>query len=202
MKQTESEVFLVSMTDSPLKAIADAARTCYQSEEVEGGKTADMMVDKLNSSGHHAMLEFADATFQITTDIGISREIRTHRIASHAQESTRWCNYSGEKFGGELTFIKPPGMSQAQYAVWHKAVSEAEWSYLHMLDIGCKPQIARSVLPLSLKCQAVMKANFREWMHFIKLRDSFEAHPDIQDIARKISTLLNTHAPQLFESFE
>lgn len=202
MKTTEQSTTLITITTSPLKNIELPARNCYQSEGAITITSAGRMVRKLKDNQHHPMLEFADATFQFITDIGISREIRTHRIASHAQESTRWCNYSAGRFDSQMTFIVPPNMSSIQYGLWHSAVSHAEEAYFKLLDVGAKPQIARSVIPLSLKCSCFMKANLREWMHFIKLRDSFEAHPQIQSLARDVSTILNRHVPQLFESFD
>lgn len=202
MKTTEQSTTLVTITSEPLWNIELPARNCYQSMGEITDCSAAKMVQKLKDNGHHAMLEFADATFQFITDIGISREIRTHRIASHAQESTRWCNYSAGRFDSQLTFIVPPDMTNNQYAIWHSAVTQAEALYFKLLAYDAKPQIARSVLPLSLKCSCYMKANLREWMHFTKLRSAKDAHPQIQSLARDVSTILNKHVPQLFESFD
>ena len=93
-----------------LKTIERVARTCYKSEEriSEDDSSARILVGNLIKRGHLAMVEHAPTiTVRFTVDRGVSHEIVRHRIASFAQESTRYCNYSDDKFGDELTFIKP-----------------------------------------------------------------------------------------------
>ena len=83
-----------------------------------------------------------------------------------------------------------------------KACSEAEENYFTLLDIGCSPQEARSVLPNSLKTEVVMTANLREWRHFIKLRTALAAHPDMRRVARMLYDLLSVKYPVFFEDIE
>jgi thymidylate synthase (FAD) len=138
--------------------------------------------------GHESVIEHASAGFLIVTDRGVTHEIVRHRLASYSQESTRYCNYNKEQFGGEITVIQPPGLdscNQARYA-WEESVKTAEWSYNMMVGKGIKPEIARSVLPNSLKSEIGMTANFREWRHFLRLRTSPAAHPQMREIAEMI----------------
>jgi thymidylate synthase (FAD) len=191
-------VELLWITQDPEQQIEAAGRTCYKSEDKITPKSAGKFVDVLRKSGHHAMLEHAAASFRIITDRGITHEIVRHRLASYAQESTRYCNYSKDKFDNECSFIQPPGLTYTQTSNWRLCCELAERGYFQMLEDGCTPQIARSVLPNCLKTEIVMMANLREWRHFIKLRGSAAAHPQIRPIAYGIWDILKDHAPNIF----
>ena len=112
-----------------------------------------------------------------------------HRMASYCQESTRYCNYGKGKFGEEITVIKPCFWDEntlgekVKMDCWRIAMRDAEDAYFALLDEGCTPQEARSVLPNSLKTEVVMTANIREWRHFLKLRCSPAAHPQMREVA-------------------
>lgn len=194
MRIVEPSVQLLWSTHAPTLQVELAARTCYKSEDKLG--TTDL-VSRLISSGHHAMIEHASASIKIVTDRGITHEIVRHRIASYAQESTRYCNYSQDKFGREVAFIQPPGLDDRQHGQWQSACLDAERYYFQMLDMGCSPQIARSVLPNCTKTEIVMTCNFREWRHFILLRSSKAAHPQIRPIAAAVWKVLYELAPEL-----
>ena len=175
-----------------------AGRTCYKSEDKINNESSGKFAEQMRKRGHHAMLEHAVASFRIITDRGISHEIVRHRLASYAQESTRYCNYSGDKFGKECTFIQPLGIYGFVLSQWLQACQESENRYFRMIELGASPQIARSVLPNSLKTEIVMTANLREWRHFIKLRSSKAAHPQIIPIAMDIRAALMREAPSVF----
>ncbi len=198
MKIVKPSVELLWITPEAEKQIETAGRTCYKSEDKITADSAFKFVEQMRKSGHHAMIEHAVASFRIVTDRGITHEIVRHRLASYAQESTRYCNYSGEKFGKECSFICPPGLDSEQLGFWKSACRASEESYFLMLEAGCSPQIARSVLSNCLKTEIVMMANLREWRHFIKLRASSAAHPQIRPIARDILWHLMQHAPSVF----
>jgi thymidylate synthase (FAD) len=213
MKIEMPSVELLWITPEAEAQIEVAGRTCYKSEDKITEDSARAFAEKMRASGHHAMIEHAVASFRIVTDRGITHEIVRHRLASYAQESTRYCNYSGEKFGKECSFIEPPGLSDDKTRVesgvwissrqaWTDACTYAEQAYFDMLANGCSPQIARSVLPNCLKTEIVMMANFREWRHFIKLRGSAAAHPQIRPIAAAVWAEVMKHAPSVFEDLE
>lgn len=201
MKIIKPSVDLLWITSNPEIMIEAAGRTCYKSEKNTNEFSAAEFVGKMKNSGHHAMIEHASASFRIVTDRGISHEIVRHRLASYAQESTRYCNYSKDKFYNECSFIEPPNLTEDQIGLWIVACQKAEQFYFDLLTMGCKPQIARSVLPNCLKTEIVMTANFREWMHFISLRSSKAAHPQIRPIAIWISNILNMYSPNLFKGY-
>ncbi len=199
MKIVKPSVELLWITKDPEQQIEVAGRNCYKSEDKITKESAGKFVGMLRKSGHHAMIEHAVASFRIITDRGITHEIVRHRLASYAQESTRYCNYTKDKFGNECSFIQPPDMNFVQTTDWRYACENAEHSYFKMLENGCTPQIARSVLPNCLKTEIIMMANLREWRHFIKLRGSQAAHPQIRPVAYGVWSILMIHAPNVFE---
>jgi len=198
MKIVEPRVDLLWITPEPYKHIEISGRTCYKSEDKITDDSAIKFCDMIKQRGHESVVEHAVASFRIICDRGVSHEIVRHRIASYSQESTRYCNYSKDKFNGQIQVIQPPGMTDEQILEWREAMVLAEKQYLTMLEKGCSPQIARSVLPNSLKTEIVMTANFREWMHFIKLRTSPAAHPQIRPIAEEIRQHLAEYCPTIF----
>ena len=205
MKIVEQSVVMLWHTPYPEAFIEEAGRTCYKSEDRITDRSAGAFVTRLVLSGHHAMLEHANATFRIVTDRGISHEIVRHRLASYAQESTRYCNYSKDKFGKEITVIKPMAFEFVDVrcqAIWRSAVEQSERAYFALLEFGVTPEIARSVLPTCLKTELVMTANLREWRHFITLRGSKAAHPQIRKIAGMLYEHLIVIAPNVFGDLE
>ena len=199
MKIQKSSVELLWITPDPEKQIEKAGRTCYKSEDKISNDSARKFAQKMRELGHHAMIEHAVASFRIITDRGISHEIVRHRLASYAQESTRYCNYASDRFRNECTFIEPPLQTEEQKKQWKEACLYAEKSYFTLLKSGCTPQIARSVLPNSLKTEIVMMANLREWRHFISIRGTKHAHPQIRPIAYNIWQILVAYAPGVFD---
>ena len=108
------------------------ARTCYKSEDKICEGSADKLITNLITRGHEAMLEHACVTVKVITDRGVTHEIVRHRIASYAQESTRYCNYGNDKFGGGITVIKPVFWKETEecYDHWLVAMHHAENQYL------------------------------------------------------------------------
>lgn len=193
-------VELWSITPNAEELLERCGRVCWKSEDVIGPGTAARFIKMIKSKKHASVLEHATATFSIRTDRGISHEIVRHRIASYSQESTRYCNYG--KKTGEIFVIRPSEMSDFQAEVWWDAMQNAERCYLELLAMGCKPQIARSVLPTCTKTDIIVTMNFRSWMHFIDLRSAPSAHPDIIPIAKAIQAILLEKAGAVFSPVE
>lgn len=178
------------------------ARVCYKSEDKIADGTAEKMVRSLIERGHEAMLEHFSLSVKFTVDRGVSHEIVRHRLASFAQESTRYCNYGTR--GGEIKVIRPLYLSEdgEDYNLWRKSCEVAEQQYLAMLACGCAPQEARAVLPNSLKTEIVMTANLREWRHFLKLRavgTTGKPHPQMQEVAIPLLKELQATIPIVFD---
>lgn len=184
--------------------IEKAGRTCYKSEDKITPESAKKFVRQIVKNGHEAMLEHASLTVRFTVDRGVSHELVRHRLASFAQESTRYCNYGTDKFGNELTFIKPCFWNEnsPEYAAWKWTCEVAEESYLRLLANGATPEQARCVLPNSLKTEVVMTANMREWRHFLKLRaigTTGAPHPQMKEVAMPLLHELQVRLPELFD---
>ena len=111
-------------------------RTCYKSENKITEDSAPKFVRMLRDRGHHAMLEHAVASARIVADRGVSHELVRHRLASFAQESTRYCNYSKGKFDGEITVISYPWKKDTSLAKHEKAIKTLEEIYLELEDIN------------------------------------------------------------------
>ena len=201
MKIIEPSVTLLHVTPNAEKVIELAGRLCYKSEDRITEDSHVAFIQMLKGNNHNSVLEHASAGFHIVTERGISHEIVRHRIASYSQESTRYANYSKDKFGGEIAVVMPSQLSGGSAAVWHSAMERAEASYMALLADGNKAQTARAVLPTCLKTELVMSANFREWIHFLKLRLSTAAHPDMRVIARLLRDELVKIAPTVFADF-
>jgi len=140
-------------------------------------------------------------TAKFVTDRGISHEIVRHRIASYSQESTRYCNYSKEGFGGSVTFVQPSFAVEGTegFDRWKKSCEESEKAYFDLLNFGWKPEQARNVLSHSIKTEVVVTMNIRQWRHFIKLRTDKTAHPQIREVATMLQEQLRREVPIIFD---
>lgn len=148
-------------------------------------------------------------TVRFVCDRGVSHEFVRHRVFSFAQESTRYCNYSKDKFGKECTFIIPSwlGLSKGSYTYdypsgftkdgnkWNSEIefnpfllslARSEATYLELIEQGWTPQQARAVLPNSLKTELVMTGFASDWEHFFELRDAGSAHPQARELAHPL----------------
>lgn len=184
-----------------LKHIEKCGRVCYKSEDKIKEESADKFVAGIIKRGHEAVLEHKSFTVKFTCDRGVSHEIVRHRLAAYCQESTRYCNYSGDKFGNEITVIKPCYLDETSpnYMLWEMSCAESEKRYFELLFEGCTPQEARAVLPNSLKTEVVMTANLREWRHFFKLRCSKAAHPQMREVACMLLEMCKKEIPVIFD---
>ena len=162
-----------------LKRIERAGRVCYKSEDKITDTSYVDMIKRLVKSGHHSVLEHGIISVKFITDRGILAELTRHRIANFSAESTRFCNYSKDKFGNEITFIQPDFKlsPQDEYLLF-----QIEKHYLNRLADGLSPQQARYFLPNGLKTEIVMTCNLREWRHIFLLRTSPKAHPQMREL--------------------
>ena len=184
-----------------LKRLEQCGRVCYKSEDNITEGSAEKFVAGIIKRGHEAVLEHCSFTVKFICDRGVSHEIVRHRLAAYCQESTRYCNYSKGVFGGEITVIQPCYLADcgAGYQMWKEACEVAETAYFNMLNFGCSPQEARAVLPNSLKTEVVMTANIREWRHFLNLRCSPAAHPQMREVALILLEKVHTLIPVCFD---
>ena len=204
-----------------LEILERAGRTCYKTD-CKGAP--DEFVRKILGRQHESVIEHVSASMRFVTDRGVTHEMVRHRLASYSQESTRYCNYTKDKFGKEITVILPvefrsfylyenetgasvllnsdlAGPERGMYRWWLDAMQEAEINYSAMIQHGATAQLARSVLPNSLKTEIVMSCNLREWRHFFKMRTAQGAHPQMRDLAIKALWMFQEAVPVLFEEY-
>ncbi len=182
-----------------LSTIESAGRTCYKSEDKICDGSAEPFIEKIKNFKHESVLEHGIISVRIVCDRGVSHEMVRHRLAAFSQESTRYCNYSKGKYGGEITVVEPQTkLNERQRATWHAAMQMAEAAYLKMVEAGCSAQQARSVLPNSLKTEMVMSANPREWRHIFNVRTHRDAHPDMVATLRPVLREFRARWPVLF----
>lgn len=126
-------------------------------------------------------------TVKFICDRGVSHEFVRHRVMSFAQESTRYCNYSKDKFNNECIFIQPPWLDDIETNLDFKdSLEHSEAAYFALIKRGWKPQQARNVLPNALKTELVMTGFASDWEHFFKLRDAGSAHPQAYELAHPL----------------
>jgi thymidylate synthase (FAD) len=165
------------------KLIEQAGRTAYKSEDKITDTSYDPFIRGIIRRGHGAVIEFGTMMVKFITNRGVTHELVRHRLCSFLQESTRYCNYSRDGFGGEITVVEPStwdSWTESMRLDWKDAIRVSETRYLNMLRIGLSPQQARGVLPNDLKTEICVRANFREWRHIFRLRCAPSAHPDIR----------------------
>ena len=198
-----------------LKKLESIGRVCYKSENNITEDSAERFVKNIMNRNHESVLEHVSISVRVICDRGVSHEIVRHRIASYSQESSRYCNYSNDKFGNELTFIKPCFWENKydteecemsigfrcrnEYEQWLKCMASIEQCYFAMLEHGATPEQARSILPNSLKTEIVMTMNLREWRHFFLLRCDKAAHPQMRQVANLILNLFKANIPIIFD---
>ena len=201
-----------------LRHIEKIGRVCYKSEGkiTEDGESAKKFVKMLIDRGHEAMIEHSSMSVKFVVDRGVSHELVRHRIASFAQESTRYVNYSLDKFGNEINVIDIFGGIKLDNKMknidaqtinfiineWYQAMGDAEKHYMKMMELGATPQIARSVLPNSTKTEITITANYREWRNFFKLRVPSTAHPQMREVTIPLLKELKTRLPIIFDDIE
>lgn len=211
-----------------LKLIEECARTSYRSEDriTEDGESAKKMVKKLIDNGHESCLEHSSMSVIFVCDRAIANELERHRLASFTQESTRYVNVKAEKLGadGEMQVILPKDLQKGyelyaklnsdsgelfdvesdvyeyyQYLDFKDSVEYAEAQYDRLILSKVPPEIARSVLPLSLATKVAMTANYREWRHIFKLRCEEHAHPDMRDLMIPLLHKVKQRIPVVFD---
>ena len=161
---------------------------------LKGGKWSIRQISTNELVSTYQRLVHEDISVKFICDRGVTHEIVRHRPASFCQESTRYCNYSNGKFGGEITVIKPCFFKEnsTRYLNWFVACESGETTYNAILEDGGTPQEARDVLPNSLKTELIMTAPLMEWCHFFNLRMSPAAHPQMREVASYAYDAMNS----------
>jgi len=180
-----------------IRNIERCARTCYKSASRMTTESAVPFIKNAIKLGHFSVIEHEKATANIICDRGVMAEFTRHRIGSFSVESTRYVNY---KAGIEV--IQPPIKDKIALAKWESAMLYAENTYRDMISLGETPEVARGVLPNSLRTEMFVTFNLREWRHFFWLRGMKGAHPQMREIAVMLLHELKSMIPAVFDDFE
>lgn len=228
MKIVEQSHEILAATPNALQLIEVIGRTCYKSEHKITSTSADPFVRMLIRRGHESVLEHAHISVRFITNRGTTHEQVRHRVGvAYSQESTRYVNYKGkdiefvrpvelpldtlrafeQKAEEDIlstiedwnTEAEEDGRAKAS-AVWTVAMMQSEGSYNRILENGLAPQIARGVLPIDLKTEIVVTANFRTWRHIFEQRCSKAAHPQIRALMQGLLCDLAHQYPAAFDS--
>lgn len=192
---------ITKIDNSILKTIELAGRLCYKSEDKITDDSYIEFIKMLINKGHHSVLEHSSISVIFICDRGVSYELVRHRLCAFSQESTRYCNYNTDKFNKNITFIDIGSFIKDghNYNIWQSAIIDAEIHYHDLIRSGEKPQIARAVLPNSLKTEIMVTTNIREWRHIFKLRTDETAHPQMREL---MIPLYEELSHKLYPAFE
>lgn len=201
-----------------MKNIERACRTCYRSENLIDEKSYKRLLRNCLNRGHESILEHEKITIRMICDIGVYKDLTRHRFGSFSIESTRYCNYSKDKFENNIKFIKPvfytPGTIEeyddpikkndclkTQY--WERCMKFIESDYMDMTNIvGAKPDELRMLLPHSTAAEVTMTANIREWRHILSLRCAKMTHPAIRQLLIPLLLYFKQEMPELFDNID
>jgi len=205
MKIVQASAEILQATPGALLLIELAARNCYKSEGLAKGteEAAGEFIRRKILHGddpHLSVLEHAHVTVRFVVDRGVSHQLVRHRHTAISQESTRYCNYGKEKFGKEITVVEPcffKAETPSWYR-WREACEDAERAYFKLLSEGHAPEEARTVLPLSLKTEIVLTANFASWRHMFRARAARRAHPQMREVMIPLEQEFMKRFPAVF----
>lgn len=204
MKVIEPNFEIIYCYPHLIKFLEEVGRTCYRSEDLITPESSEKFIKMLVDRDHTAMLEHGLLSVKFLVNRGASHEMVRHRIASFSQESTRYVGYHKDKFGGELTLIRPYWFDQPDtedlQTEWYDLMGRIENLYMKAIKNGnLQPQAIRGVLPNDLATTLVVSANPREWRTILKLRTSIAAHPDMRRVMIPLLDRFVDMYPVLFQ---
>lgn len=187
-----------------MKNIERACRTCYKSENLITDDSYKNLLKNCINRGHESILEHEKISIRMICDIGVYKDLTRHRFASFSIESTRYCNYSKNKFENEIKFIKPVHIEENSevYKIWKSTLENIEKSYIKMSELDAKPDVLRMILPHSTAAEVYMTADIREWRHILSLRCSKMTHPSVRQLLIPLLLKFKNDMPELFDDID
>jgi len=181
-----------------LQTIEKFGRLSHKSEKKMTKDSYKDFLRKLLSWGHESVFEHASISVRFICDRGITHELVRHRLAAYTQESTRYCNYSGN-----IQFIQPLFYKKGskKYQIWYENCLQAAKNYNLLIQLGSPPEEARSVLPNSLKTEIIATYNLRQWRHVFEMRCQKAAHPQMREIMIPLLKEFKKKLPIIFDDF-
>lgn len=182
-----------------MKKLERACRTCYRSENIINDNSYHNLLLNCINRGHESILEHEKISIRLTTEIGAYKDFTRHRMSSFSIESTRYCSYDKNKFGNEISVIKPSYITNEKiYDEWLESCKLMERQYMKMKELGGSNDECREVLNHSVAAEVVMTCNIREWKHILSLRCSKMAHPSLRVVFIPLLLLFKKEMPEIF----
>lgn len=196
--KAERKAKLIQMTRDALDGVT------VNVEEMAEPIVEQILAYMEQNPAHESVIEHCSATVLFTSNRGFTHELVRHRLCAFTQESTRYCNYSKDKYGNEITICpdRTPELEPENAQLWALGIKATEQSYIGMTAEGehkVKAQIARDVLPQVTKADIVCTANFREWKHIFRMRCSPAAHPDMRALMLPLREEFRKRVPIIFD---
>lgn len=183
-----------------LRSVEWFGRISHRSEDAQTADSWDRFIRAVVlGHGDWSITEHVNVTVDFLVDRGITHEIVRHRIMAYTQESTRFVNYEKKR---PPAFVMPEGLNEAQRISWERNIGEAEMSYKEAISQGLAPQIARSVFPNALASRLIATGNLRSWRHFLLMRTTKEAHPQMRQVTIPLLAEFKALIPILYEDIE
>ena len=205
MKIVDPVIFVENYdSEKIMKNIERACRTCYKSENLITNDSYKKLLRNCINRGHESILEHEKISVRMICDIGVYKDLTRHRFASFSIESTRYCNYSKDKFDNEIKFINPVHIEENSeiYEVWKNTMENIEQNYIKMSQLGAMPDQLRMILPHSTAAEVYMTADIREWRHILSLRCSKMTHPAVRQLLIPLLLKFQNDMPELFDGIE
>lgn len=204
MKLLEPEVIIEEFDNMGAKLekkIERCGRTCYRSESTITEDSYKTRVPNWVKLGHTSVMDHASVTIHLLCDVGVYKDLTRHRHAAFSIESTRYCNYSKDKFSNEINFIRPCNIKEGtiEYTLWTNCMKNIEDVYMEMSKLNCLPDQMRMILPHSTAAHVCMTCDITEWRHVLNLRCSKKAHPAVQQVMIPVLLYFKQVMPELFE---
>ncbi len=184
-----------------MKNLERACRTCYRSENLITDDSYKALLKNCINRGHESILEHEKITVRLFCDVGAYKDLTRHRAGTaFSIESTRYCNYSKDKYTNNIKFIDPIFINdEKNYELWKKAMQNIENYYIEMAKNGAKTDELRMLLPHSTAAEVTMTCNIREWKHVLSLRCSKTVHPSIRQLLIPILLKFKKDMPEIFD---
>ncbi len=186
------------------RRIAKAARLCYKFDEAKTYEEQTALIRRIRDRDpkhpHHSPFEHSSLSVLFTINRGVSHELVRHRHTAYSQESTRYCNYSKNRFNNEITFIEDSkSLGSMIEDIWIDSLKNAEEVYFKRLAAGQTPEEARGCLPIDLKTEIYVTTNLREWRNIFNLRCDSHAHYQMREIMQPLFYDVCSQMPWAFD---
>jgi thymidylate synthase (FAD) len=183
-----------------LQRIEWCARISHRSEEAMTADSYDRFLRSVVlQHGDWSVVEHASVSVDFYVDRGITHELVRHRLFAFTQESTRFVNYEKKT---PPAFVEPEFGGQASLGVFHRVISQMESAYRELIQLGNPPQIARTIFPNALASRIIITGNLRNWRHFLLMRTTKEAHPQMRQVTIPLLAEFKEKIPILYEDIE